>query len=73
MTSHKVRLVYNKGMAKREWFKADGVRDEALDTTVYALAARHSLSVDFAGRLARMQAQKDQPKVSAADVARMFQ
>ena len=73
MTSHKVRLVYNKGMAKREWFKADGVRDEALDTTVYALAARHSVSVDFAGRLARLQNQGSKPKVTAADVARMFQ
>jgi len=51
MTVEKSRIIYMNGFPKREWFKKPGARNEAIDTFVYAMAARYSLNPDFEGRL----------------------
>jgi phage terminase large subunit GpA-like protein len=43
--SERVRIRYTHGYAVREWFKAPGARNEALDATCYAYAALQSLVV----------------------------
>ncbi|MBF0141089.1 MAG: phage terminase large subunit family protein [Magnetococcales bacterium] len=43
LTSEKVSTTYRKGRAVRTWVIPDGVRNEALDCRVYALAALHGL------------------------------
>lgn len=39
LTSERLRTVYSKGFAKREWIKTPGDRNEALDCAVYGYAA----------------------------------
>lgn len=67
----KVRVVYDtKGFPKREWFKPEGARNEALDINVYADAAHKSLNINHKDRLATMYEKK--ATTSAADVAALF-
>lgn len=68
----KVRTVYDaRGFGRREWFKPNGARNEALDLNVYADAAHKSLNINHKERLARMYARADASETAAA-VARMF-
>lgn len=46
LTSEKLVTRYVKGRARLEWIKASGVRNEALDCAVYALAAAHWVGID---------------------------
>lgn len=39
LTAERLVTKFSKGVAKREWVKANGARNEALDATVYAYAA----------------------------------
>jgi len=72
LTVERIRTVFDaKGYPKREWYKPDGARNEALDLNVYADAAHISLSVNHMERLSLMYRQK--PRIDAAGVARMFQ
>jgi phage terminase large subunit GpA-like protein len=47
LTAEQVRTRYIKGHPVREWHKPPGVRNEALDVRVYAIAALHSRSVPW--------------------------
>jgi phage terminase large subunit GpA-like protein len=47
LTAEKVRTRFVKGFPRREWFKADGVRNEALDRRVYAFCALYSRNVPW--------------------------
>jgi phage terminase large subunit GpA-like protein len=47
LTAEQVRTRYIKGHPVREWHKPPGVRNEALDVRVYALAALYSRSVPW--------------------------
>lgn len=51
MTSERVMLDYVDGFPKRTWVKHRGQRNEMLDMTVYALAARAWLNVDISTRI----------------------
>jgi phage terminase large subunit GpA-like protein len=45
LTSEKVRTKFVKGFPVREWYKEQGIRNEALDRRVYAMCALHSRTV----------------------------
>jgi phage terminase large subunit GpA-like protein len=47
LTSEQVKTKFRNGRPARFWFKPPGVRNEALDRRVYALAALHSRSVPW--------------------------
>lgn len=46
LTSERLVTRYIKGRPKLEWVKAQGVRNEGLDCSVYALAAAHYIGID---------------------------
>lgn len=46
ITSERLSTKYVKGRARLEWTKPAGVRNEALDCAVYALAAAHWSGID---------------------------
>jgi phage terminase large subunit GpA-like protein len=47
LTAEKVRTKFVKGFPRREWFKAEGVRNEALDRRVYAFCALYSRRIPW--------------------------
>lgn len=47
LTSEEVRTRFVRGHPVRYWFKPSGVRNEALDRRVYALAALHARPVPW--------------------------
>jgi phage terminase large subunit GpA-like protein len=57
LKSEKLKKKYDKGFPKRFWWKPDGVRNEALDVEVYALAGLLSLSKDIPGMLESLREQ----------------
>lgn len=50
-----VIVEYQAGLPVRKWDLPRGRRNEALDTFVYATAARHALSIDYDARAAAMR------------------
>ncbi len=72
LTVERVRTIYDhRGFAKREWFKPEGARNEAIDCLTYADAAHASLNINHRSRLEGMSAPQN-VKTDAADLARMF-
>ncbi len=51
LVAERVKITFKAGRPRREW-QANGRRNEALDTFVGAVAVRHSLSLNYAARLA---------------------
>ncbi|HUG36664.1 MAG TPA: phage terminase large subunit family protein [Candidatus Limnocylindrales bacterium] len=46
LVAEKVRTKYHRGFPRREWILPPGVRNEALDCRVYALAAAEGMNID---------------------------
>lgn len=61
--------VNKRGFTKAVWHKPPGVRNEALDMSVYAEAVHRSLAIDHAGRLQRMVSFQ---KADTGELARLF-
>lgn len=71
LTVERIRTVYDtRGYGKREWYKPEHARNEALDLMVYSEAAHRSMNINHKERLAQMYRQR--PTANAADVARLF-
>jgi phage terminase large subunit GpA-like protein len=47
LTAEELRISFKRGFAVREWHKAEGRRNEALDVRVYALAVLRWLNPDW--------------------------
>jgi phage terminase large subunit GpA-like protein len=45
LTSEKVRTVFVKGFPRRQWYKEQAVRNEALDRRAYAMCVLHSRAI----------------------------
>lgn len=60
MTSETVVTKYVKGFPHREWVLKPGMRNEALDLRVYALAALRSMSINW-GKVQRILAARARP------------
>lgn len=65
-----VRTTVKMGKPKREWVPVHGKRHEVLDCYCYALAARHSLSVDWDARHARAKIKITGMTLDPAAIAR---
>lgn len=71
LVAETVKITFPNGRPKREWVVKNSRRNEALDTAVYAMAARYAISVDYPRRRASMQ-KNPAPRRSLADVAELF-
>lgn len=57
VASERLKVEYVAGWPKRKWVPVSGVRNEALDTFVGAMAARYALSIDYEARRAQISGQ----------------
>lgn len=65
-----VKIEFVNGRPVRKWVPKSGVRNEALDTFVGAMAARYVLSIDYDARRAGLMGTA--AKVSGATIASLF-
>jgi phage terminase large subunit GpA-like protein len=65
-----VKVKFINGRAVREWVPKPGVRNEALDTFVGAMAARYAMSIDYEGR--RQALSGTRQHVTGATIADLF-
>ena len=65
-----IKIEYQNGRPVPKWYPRPGVRNEALDCFVGAMAARYTLSVDYAARRAGFDGTK--AKVDGAAIASLF-
>lgn len=65
-----VKVEFVQGRPRPKWVPKSGVRNEALDCFVLAMAARYQLSLDYAARRAGMSGPP--PTVSGAAIASLF-
>lgn len=70
LLSERIIIKYTRGFPVREWHKDAGARNEALDTMVYARAARYSLQVDYEARLVGLK--DSEPETSMEDLAELY-
>lgn len=71
LVSERVKIEFVGGRAKRKWMPpSGGRRNEALDTFVYAMAARYTLSVDYEAR--RKDRAGETEHVTGAKIASLF-
>ncbi len=61
LVAEKVRTKYSRGFPRREWVKPAGLRNEALDCRVYALAALEGMNVDVGRLLESFTAAEPEP------------
>lgn len=72
LTVERIRTVYDtKGFPKREWYKPEGQRNEAIDINVYADAAHQSLNINHLDRLASLYRDDDSAS-NVTEVAKLF-
>ena len=54
LLSEVLTTTYRKGRPHREWIRRKGMRAEALDCLIYAVAARHIVNVNYDDRRAEL-------------------
>lgn len=70
VASERLKVEFVAGWPKRKWVPVSGTRNEVLDTFVGAMAARYSMSIDYAAR--RQQVSGEVKLRSLGDLADAF-
>lgn len=67
LVAEKVRTKYSRGFPRREWVLPPGLRNEALDCRVYALAAFEGMRVDVGQLLDTLEESPPEPEPTPRD------
>jgi phage terminase large subunit GpA-like protein len=72
LTAERAEVEYINGFPKRTWILPSRRRNEMLDMFVYAYAARCSLEIDLAARLAMMNNATPKKSLTAEEIGAMY-